>query len=243
MQRRRLLAALIGVCSAFGLWAEDPGRVLVFGGTGQLGSEVVQRLVEAGEDVVVFARPSSDRKRLVGLGVEYVVGDMLNEVDVAAAFKDRNIRVVINTVRAPTSDKHFYARTSRAVAAEAKKAGVEQIIHHGAVGAGENRKQFPDVPWDRVPGLIPRMDDHRVAENNFMASGIPTVVIRNARVWPHGTPSTGKATLTEDQSVMTPITRIDLAEFTLHCLDNPQCTGNIYHAMDPELTWPPPGWE
>jgi uncharacterized protein YbjT (DUF2867 family) len=244
MNRRIVLLALSCVVGIPGvLHGAGQGSVLVFGGTGQLGADVVQRLVALGEEVVVFVRPSSDRKRLASLDVDYVVGDMLKEQDVSAAFQSRKIRAVINTVRAPISERGFYDITSRWVVAHAKQAGVAQIIHHGAVGAGENRELFPDVPWDRVPGLAVRMDDHRLAEKNFMASGIATVVIRNSRVWPHGTPSTGKASLTEDQSVMTPITRADLADFTLHCLDNPACAGKIYHAVDPALTWPPPGRE
>ena len=87
------------------------------------------------------------------------------------------------------------------------------------------------------------MDDHAAAERNFMASGIATVVIRNSRVWPDGTPSSGNASLSEDHSMMTPITRVDLAEFTLQCLDNPACEDKIFHAVDPTLTWPPPGRE
>ena len=244
MNRRMVLLALSCVVSSPCLLHGDGhGSVLVFGGTGQLGAEVVQRLLAAGEDVVVFVRPNSNRKRLAGQQVAYVVGDMLNEGDVASAFQSHKIRAVINMVRAPISEAGFYDITSRYLAAHAKQAGVGQIIHHGAVGAGEHRELFPDVPWGRVPGLASRMDDHRLAEKHFIASGIPTVVIRNSRVWPHGTPSTGKASLTEDQSVMTPITRPDLADFTMDCLDNPACAGKIYHAMDPVLTWPPPGRE
>ncbi len=99
----------------------------------------------------------------------------------------------------------------------------------------------PDVPWKSVPGLERRMLDHAKAEENFFASGINTTVIRNSRVWPHGTPSTGQASLSEDPATLTPITRIDLAILTMQCLDNPECVGKVYHAKDESLTWPPPG--
>jgi len=237
--------ALVWFMLALGLGcqAKPDAGVLVFGGTGQLGAEIVKRLVADGEDVTVFVRPTSGRERLEGLAVEYVVGDMVNEADVTNAFQGQNYRAVINAVRAPITDIPFYDLTSRYVAAHAPAAGVQQIIHHGAVGAGDNREQFPDVPWDRVPGLAARMDDHAAAERNFRASAIPTVIIRNSRVWPDGTPSSGNASLSEDQSMMTPITRVDLAEFTLQCLDNADCNGKIFHAVDPTLTWPPPGDE
>ena len=50
--------------------AGSENRVLVFGGTGQLGSAVVRELVAAGYPVTVFVRPSSDRSRLEGLKLE-----------------------------------------------------------------------------------------------------------------------------------------------------------------------------
>ncbi len=221
--------------------AAKPGGVLVFGGTGQLGARIVKLLLDADEPVTVFVRPASNRSRLEGLDLAYAVGDMLNEPDVAAAFEGGNYRAVINAVRAPITDMPFYDITSGHVAKHAKAQGVKQIIHHGAVGAGENMALHPDVPWERVPGLKRRMEDHATAERNFLRSGIPTTIIRNSRVWPDETPASGNAQLTEDQSVLTPITRADLAAMTMQCLDNPECFNKIYHARDDTLTWPPPG--
>jgi len=243
MTRRARWLMLMVILGSGCSQADPEGGVLVFGGTGQLGAEIVGRLVAGGEAVTVFVRPTSDRSRLAGMAVEYSVGDMLNETDVASAFQARRYRAVINAVRAPITDIPFYDLTSQYVAAHASAAGVQQIIHHGAVGAGDNRAEFPEVPWERVPGLAARMDDHGAAERNFRASGISTVVIRNSRVWPDGTPSSGKAALSEDHTLMTPITRVDLAEFTLQCLDNPACANKIFHAVDATLTWPPPGRE
>jgi uncharacterized protein YbjT (DUF2867 family) len=199
--RARWLILLVALGSGCSQEADPKGGVLVFGGTGQLGAEIVERLVAGGEKVTVFVRPTSDRARLAGMVVEYSVGDMLNEADVASAFQGHSYRAVINAVRAPITDAPFYDLTSQYVVA------------------------------------------HVAAERNFMASGISTVVIRNSRVWPDGTQSTGQASLSEDHSMMTPITREDLADFTLECLDNPARAGKVYHAVDSTLTWPPPGRE
>ena len=241
--RRRLLVLLWSALLAGGFagGAQADG-VLVFGGTGQLGARIVKRLVADGEEVTVFVRPGSDRGRLEALDVAYVVGDMLQESDVATALAAGQHRVVINAVRAPISDTPFYDITSRNLIKAAKASGVQQIIHHGAVGAGNNMALHPDIPWDRVPGLKARMLDHGAAEANFFNSGIATTVIRNSRVWPDETPASGNAELTEDQSVLTPITRVDLAAMTMQCLDNPDCNNKIYHARDETLSWPPPGW-
>ncbi len=238
---------LSAVCGSLLLWSVAAPAfadgVLVFGGTGQLGARIVRLLVEAGEEVTVFARPTSDRSRLEGWDVSYAVGDMLDEESVAAAFEATQYRVVIYAARAPISEIPFYDITSGYIAAHAKATGVKQIIHHGAVGAGENMAQFPALPWDAVPGLRRRMEDHGVAERNYFASGVNTTILRNSRVWPDETPGTGKAELSEDQSTMTPTTRADLAMLTMRCLDNPDCSNRIYHVKDETLSWPPPGRE
>lgn len=239
---RRALSLIIATLCFWG----GPGHaggdgILVIGGTGQLGARIVRLLVDAGEQVTVFARPTSDRNRLAGLDVEYAEGDLLNEDEVAAAFRTARFRTVIYAARAPISDVPFYDITSRHIVTHAQTAGVSQIIHHGAVGAGENMGEFPEVPWDSVPGLRGRMLDHGRAEQNYLTSGITTTIIRNSRVWPDATPSTGQAELTEDQTTMTPITRADLAILTLKCLDNPACANRIFHAKDESLPWPPPG--
>jgi len=221
--------------------------VLVLGATGQLGARITKSLLDRGEQVTAFVRHSSDRSRLEGLNIEYVVGDILDEESVAVAFSGRSYRVIINAVRGPTEIVNFYKDSSLIISKHAQQASVKQIIHHGAVGAGSNMKLHPNVPWENpprqgIPSLVERMLDHGVAEEVFFSSGIPTTIIRNSRVWPDETPASGQATLTEDRSVLTPITRIDLARFTMDCLDNKACFGKVYHNKDESLAWPPPSF-
>ncbi len=240
LKRNRLLALLLVTllnCSAMTpAWSD----ILVFGGTGQLGARIVHLLRDAGEDVTVFVRPTSDRSPLDGLGVDYVVGDLLNEADVAAAFESASYRAVIVAVRVPVSVAGFYETANRHITRYAPAAGVMQIISHGAVGAGDNMAMHPDIPWSVVPGLSERMEDRGRAEALLMNSDIGVTIIRNSRVWPNDTPSTGHAELSEDQRTLTPITRADLARFTMDCLDNLACANKIYHARDTSLSWPPP---
>jgi len=214
--------------------------VLVLGGTGELGTRVVELLVENNEDVTVFVRESSDRSSLTNLDVEYIVGDLLDRASVKAAFSRKNFHAVIIAVRAPPELVDFFRIISMNIVEAAKSRGIKQIIHHGAFGAGANMALHPDEPWDRLPYLKPRMMDHGVAEEVFFSSGIPITVIRNGRVWPNDTEPTGRAILTEDRNTITPITRADLARFTMECLDNPDCNNKVYHPKDDVLSWPPP---
>lgn len=243
--RRRLLISVIALAGALGTAlapaAEpEPREILVLGGTGQLGAEIVRRLADRGDRVTVFTRPGSDRRLLEGVPVRYAEGDLLNEAEVAAAFAGNRFQYVIVAVRVEDGDPHFYGKFLPGLTARAKAAGVAQLIHHGAVGAGRNAEKFPNLGWEKVPGLLDRLKDQGVGEEVVRASGVPFTIIRNTRLYPGGTPPTGKAELTEDDSVIGPMTRADLAVLTLGCLGNAECLGRTFHVRDPSLPWPPP---
>jgi uncharacterized protein YbjT (DUF2867 family) len=221
--------------------AETRGsEVLVLGGTGQLGAEIVRRLVARGDRVTVFARPDSDRRRLDGLAVGWVTGDLMRGEDIAAAFRDHHYDAVITAVRVEDGDLHFYAKLMPPLVAAARDAGVRQLIHSSAVGAGANAARFAGLGWDRVPGLLDRLADQGVGEQVLRDSGVPFTIVRNTRLWPDGTPATGKAELTEDDAFIGPMTRADLATLTVSCLLDPRRLGKTYHVRDPSLAWPPP---
>jgi uncharacterized protein YbjT (DUF2867 family) len=233
------VAAVLGVMAG-PAWAQGKGAVLVLGGTGQLGAEVVKILAAKGEPVTVLARPDSKRDLLAGLKVDYAVGDLMNAAEVAAAVKAKPVRAIISTVRVEDGDVHFYEKMFTNLLPAAKAAGVTQFIHHSAVGAGDNAKNFTDQGWDSRPDMMKRLADQGTGEELLRRSGITFTIIRNSRIWPANTPATGKAVLTEDQTVISPMTRADLAQLTVSCLDNPACAGKVYHVKDDSLTWPPP---
>jgi uncharacterized protein YbjT (DUF2867 family) len=214
--------------------------VLVLGGTGALGAEIVKLLVAQGDRVTVFIRSGSDQSRLKDLPVDYVTGDLLNEADVASAMRSRRFTAVISAVRVTTGDTHFYAKILPAITMQAKANDVSHYIHSGAVGAGANAAKFSGLGWEKVPGLLDRLKDQGVGEDIIRASGVPYTIIRNTRLWPDGTPPTGRAELTEDDTTITPMTRADLARLTVQCLDNPACLNKTFHVRDTSLAWPPP---
>ncbi len=246
--RRAVIPALLGVviatvitltaCSAAP--SKTAAReILVLGGAGQLGAEIVKLLVRDGERVTVLARPNTDRSRLNGLAVQYVNGDVLNADDMTSVFANKRFNIVISALRVETGDVHFYEKAMTILAARAKAAKVSQFIHHGAVGAGANAAKFANLGWDRVPGLLDRLRDQGIGEDLLKQSGQPYTIIRNTRLYPDGTPATGKAELTTDDSVILPMTRADLALLTIQCLGKPACFNQTYHVRDTSLPWPP----
>lgn len=242
-----LLALVAGLSTAPAFAAGDapaavprPAEVLVFGGTGQLGAHIVRQLVEQGDRVTVFTRKGSSRARLEGLPVAFVEGDLMQADDIRAAFAGRRVDAVITAVRVQDGNPRFYATLMPPLTEAAKAAGVVQFIHSGAVGAGANAARFPGSGWEKVPGLLDRLADQGVGEDVLRGSGLAFTIIRNTRLWPDGTPPTGKATLTTDEGFIGPMTRADLAALTVSCLGDAGCYGKTYHVRDDSLAWPPP---
>ena len=70
-------------------------NILVCGGAGYIGSHMVQLLLEAGHDVVVFDNLSSGHVEAVS-GVTLERGDLLNPQDLDAVFKKHKVDAVIH---------------------------------------------------------------------------------------------------------------------------------------------------
>lgn len=216
-------------------WAEG---VLVFGGTGQLGAPHVRMLLERGETVTVFHRPTSSFKRLEGLEFNRVEGDLMDAASVLAAMENTQPRIVIDT-SARRGDRlrkgePFYAQAMRNIVAAAQATGVEQIIIHSSVGVRGSAAYLKKVYGYATDSanLLDKADAEVVLEN----SGVNYTIVRNGLLEHEPAPATGRGRLTEDENTFGRITRTDLARITLTCMDNEECFGKIYHAQDDGLT-------
>jgi uncharacterized protein YbjT (DUF2867 family) len=227
--------ALAFTLSPFTALAES--GVLVFGGTGKLGLEIVADLVEAGEDVSVFVRPTSNRDQLEPMGVKFVTGDVLAEGDVEAALKSGPYRVIVDALaRDGDVNPGFYIDSMEYISKWAQQTGVNQVILHGSVGAGLSRPIYPEARWD-VMGPTITAKDH--GERHLMESGAPYTIIRNLVLLPAEMKESGKAEMTTNQLKRGVVTRDALARFTLECLDNASCINEIFHGYDDAIELPP----
>ena len=124
--------------------------VLVTGGTGFVGANLVRELLADGHTVRVLARRGGDRRALEGCRVEIVEGDLLEDESVRAAVAGaRRVYHVAADYRlwAPDSAVLYRANVdgTRAVLAAAAEAGAERIIYTSTVGA-------VGIPKDGSPG-------------------------------------------------------------------------------------------
>ena len=210
-------------------WTEESGRsVLVFGGTGRTGVEIVKRLHEQGDAVTVFVRPTSDRSPVEFPGVEFVVGDALNADDVSEAFATENFDATISAIGRRRGEARPDYQANANLFRAAVAAGVSRFVLISSMGVGNSREFLPEVPEFMVPVL----DAKTRAEDELMESGLAYTIIRPGRLL--SGPATGNAVWTEDVSVIGfAINRADLGALTVSALDEPGTIGKILHAYDP----------
>jgi nucleoside-diphosphate-sugar epimerase len=210
-------------------------EILLFGGSQRTGLEVAKILDSRGDKVRAFVRPSSDRTGLEKLGVEFVVGDVLDADAVNAAFAAAKVAAVICTIGGSRSEPRPDVVGTQNIVAAALRHGVPRVLLVTAIGAGDSRAVLSDHAWKF---LGPVMELKTEAEACLTASGLDWTILRPGGM--ASEPATGTAIKTEDHTMMGMIQRADLAVLVVECLDDAQTTGRIYHTIDPAAKEQPP---
>ncbi|MFL6129213.1 MAG: SDR family oxidoreductase [Mycobacteriales bacterium] len=131
--------------------------ILVTGGTGTLGRQVVPRLREAGRAVRVLSRKSHQPED----GIEYLTGDLLEGVGIAPAVS--GVQTVLHLAGSRKGDD----RATRNLVQAASQAGVRHLVYISVIGA------------DRVP--LGYFRSKLGAEQAVTGSGVPWTTLRAAQ--------------------------------------------------------------
>ena len=131
--------------------------ILVTGGTGTLGSQIVPRLREAGHEVRVLSRHRHES----GDGVEYVTGDLLEGEGVEPAVA--GVETILHLAGGPKGDDEATRNLMRA----ASRAGARHVVYISVIGA------------DRVP--LGWLKSKLAAERAVSDSGVPWTTLRSAQ--------------------------------------------------------------
>jgi len=131
-------------------------KVLVLGGTGTVGSQVVRELLARGADVSVLTR---DPKKVHPPGVRAVVGDLLDPATVRSAFAGMDGVFLLNAVSATECHEGLMAVNG------ARLAGVKKVVY----------MSVQDV--HKAPHL-PHFGAKLPVEAALKASGLPFTILR-----------------------------------------------------------------
>jgi uncharacterized protein YbjT (DUF2867 family) len=147
--------------------SHDDNPVLVVGATGNLGGQVVDKLLARGKTVRALVRPSSDASRLEGKGVEIARGDMLDLDSLVRAM--RGADAVVSTAAG-------YTRRSRN-ADEVDTVGNANLAR-AAHEAGVRRFVLTSIlTCDRTPD-VSHFWHKKLAEDKLEELGVPFVALR-----------------------------------------------------------------
>ena len=140
--------------------------ILVTGGTGTLGRQVVARLRDAGRDVRVLSR----RAREAAEGIEYVAGDLVKDEGIQAAVDGAG--VIVHCAGGRKGDDELARNLVRA----ASQAGAQHLVYISVIGA------------DRIPvvsgadrAMFGYFASKLAAERVVTGSGLPWTTLRAAQ--------------------------------------------------------------
>jgi uncharacterized protein YbjT (DUF2867 family) len=144
------------------------GPVVVIGGTGMLGGQVVTELLARGKPVRAVVRPASDATRLEQAGAEIARGDMMDPESLLRAMDgaDAVVTTAAGYTRHTKSDTDEIDKIgNRNLAEAASRAGVRRFVLTSILTCDET----PQVPhfWHK-----------KLAEDRLEELGVPFVALR-----------------------------------------------------------------
>jgi len=163
--------------------------VLVTGGTGFIGANLVRELLARGAAVRILVRPTSDRRALTGLPVEIAAGDLRDPASLAPAL--RGVSVLYHVAAdyrlwAPDPAELYRVNVdgTRALLAAAEAAGVSRVVYTSSVGTlglpvgGRSGTETTPVRLEDMVGDYKRSKFLAEREAEAAAArGLPVVIV------------------------------------------------------------------
>jgi NADH dehydrogenase len=212
-------------------------RVLVTGGTGFVGTHVVNALLKRGHQVAVLARNPGKTRNRYNRPVEAVPGDVLDGASLARAASGRDAVVHLVGIIHETGEQTFdrmHREAAENVARAAKAAGARRLLHMSAMGtsedspseygrtkaAGEKAVRGSGLAWTIIrPSII-------VGPGDGFVSLLASVVRRNPGFIPVIGPGTTR---------FMPVSVYDVARVYADALEKPETEGRSFEVGGPEI--------
>jgi len=191
---------------------------LITGATGNIGAEIVRKLVQTGEKVKAMSRNPGAKPQPEG--VESIVGDIT-----AAEFEPRIFEGVSGVFLFPVDGKvDAFLKAARA-------SGVERVVALSSLAAAE------EFPRDRNSTSNRH---HAAIEKSVLASGLDFTILRpvtfanNLRQWAYSIKTQGMVFGPYPESAQALIHEGDVADVAVAALTDSRHSGAIYTLTGPE---------
>jgi uncharacterized protein YbjT (DUF2867 family) len=142
--------------------------ILVTGGTGRLGHQLVRVLRSAGADTRCLVRKGSEYFWLNDTGCAYFFGDLRDPASLSRALRGCEYLVAAHGVRVEKTDnnhRNVNAEGSIALFDAAKARGVRHVVFVSCAAVAE-------------PGEVPLLTAKKAAEDHLIASGLSYTILR-----------------------------------------------------------------
>lgn len=166
-------------------------KAFVTGGTGFIGSHLVERLRREGHAVTALVRRTSDTKLLESLGAELVVGDLLDTKTIGAAAPGCDVAfhlaaALLRTASDPATFHAVNVEGTGHMMRAALEAEIGRVVHCSTGGVhgpswsviDEDAALRPDNPYRKT-----RLAAERVVAKYHSNHGLPVVIARLSEVY------------------------------------------------------------
>lgn len=165
-------------------------KILVTGATGFLGSHLVSRLAQNGDEVIALVRKTSNLDHLPKTGVNVVFGDLKEKDSIQRAVE--GVDIVYHAGAAMQGDQEEYeqstVRGTQWMLELAQAAGVKRFVHISSLvvykvnGLKRNALVNEECPYEPVPERVgpyayAKLEAEKLAFR-FCEQGLPVVVVR-----------------------------------------------------------------
>jgi predicted dehydrogenase/nucleoside-diphosphate-sugar epimerase len=175
--------------------AKATPRILILGGTGFLGKEVVRQFIASGQFVRLLVRNPNSLPQSLRVAVECEVGDTGIPQDLLRAMQ--GIECVVHLARANVKSwadyRQFEIEATRKVAECALQAGIKRLVYTGTIAsyyAGAKAGAITEeTPLDsKVKNFYARAkkDSEAILMQMHREQGLPVVILRPGIVIGHG---------------------------------------------------------
>ena len=212
-------------------------KILVTGGTGFVGTHLVNALARRGHDVAVLARHPERARNRYNRPVERVRGDVLDMPSLVAALSGRDAVIhlvgIIHERGRQTFDRMHRLAPENVVAA-AREAGVRRLLHMSAMGAsedapseysrtkaaGERAVTQSDLDWTVIrPSIV-------FGPGDGFVSLLAPIVRRNPLFIP---------VIGSGETRFQPVSVYDVARVFADALEKPETIGKTFEVGGPDV--------